>query len=47
MFVDFGFAEKYELGSKNAFMSNLAYGTPEVGHVSQPPFDKIGSQSDV
>ena len=30
MFVDFGFAEKYELGAKRAFMSNLAYGTPEV-----------------
>ncbi|KAL5524676.1 hypothetical protein ACEPAF_9821 [Sanghuangporus sanghuang] len=29
MFVDFGFAEKYEVGSKRAFMSNLAYGTPE------------------
>ncbi|EJC98855.1 kinase-like protein [Fomitiporia mediterranea MF3/22] len=28
-FVDFGFAEKYELGSKRAFLSNLAYGTPE------------------
>jgi len=30
--VDFGFAEKYELGSSKAFRSNLAYGTPEVNH---------------
>lgn len=31
--VDFGFAEKYDIGSKKAFISNLAYGTPEVhGH---------------
>lgn len=30
VFVDFGFAEEYELGSKRAFFSNLAYGTPEV-----------------
>ena len=28
--VDFGFAEKYSLGSSKAFKSNLAYGTPEV-----------------
>lgn len=28
--VDFGFAEKYDLGSSKAFRSNLAYGTPEV-----------------
>ncbi|KAI5123455.1 hypothetical protein M0805_008826 [Coniferiporia weirii] len=27
--VDFGFAERYETGSKRAFLSNLAYGTPE------------------
>ncbi|KAF9645155.1 kinase-like protein [Thelephora ganbajun] len=27
--VDFGFAEKYDLGSSKAFRSNLAYGTPE------------------
>ena len=30
MLVDFGFAEKYEQGARRAFMSNLAYGTPEV-----------------
>lgn len=30
--VDFGFAEKYELGSSKAFKSNLAYGTPEVNN---------------
>ena len=30
VFVDFGFAEEYEVGSKRAFLSNLAYGTPEV-----------------
>jgi len=30
--VDFGFAEKYDLGSSKAFRSNLAYGTPEVNH---------------
>ena len=30
--VDFGFAEKYDLGSSNAFRSNLAYGTPEVNY---------------
>ncbi|KAH8108677.1 kinase-like protein [Phellopilus nigrolimitatus] len=29
VFVDFGFAERYEIGSKRAFLSNLAYGTPE------------------
>ena len=28
--VDFGFAERYDLGSSKAFKSNLAYGTPEV-----------------
>ena len=28
--VDFGFAERYEVEMKNAFLSNLAYGTPEV-----------------
>lgn len=28
--VDFGFAEKYDLGSSKSFRSNLAYGTPEV-----------------
>lgn len=28
--VDFGFAEKYDLTSENAFHSNLSYGTPEV-----------------
>ncbi|KAI0087036.1 hypothetical protein BDY19DRAFT_1092650 [Irpex rosettiformis] len=27
--VDFGFAEKYEIASKDAFHSNLSYGTPE------------------
>ncbi len=27
--VDFGFAERYELNSKDAFISNLSYGTPE------------------
>ncbi|KAI0338866.1 hypothetical protein BDW22DRAFT_1362161 [Trametopsis cervina] len=27
--VDFGFAERYELGSTDAFHSNLSYGTPE------------------
>ena len=27
--VDFGFAERYELASKEAFHSNLSYGTPE------------------
>ena len=31
--VDFGFAEKYDTSSKKAFISNLAYGTPEVIHV--------------
>jgi len=30
--VDFGFAEKYGLGSSKAFKSNLAYGTPEVSY---------------
>ena len=30
--VDFGFAEKYDLGSSKAFKSNLAYGTPEVSY---------------
>lgn len=28
--VDFGFAEKYDARSSKAFLSNLAYGTPEV-----------------
>ncbi len=28
--VDFGFAEKYDMNSRKAFLSNLAYGTPEV-----------------
>lgn len=28
--VDFGFAERYDTTSKRAFLSNLAYGTPEV-----------------
>lgn len=28
--VDFGFAERYDTASKRAFLSNLAYGTPEV-----------------
>lgn len=28
--VDFGFAERYDQQSKKAFLSNLAYGTPEV-----------------
>jgi len=28
--VDFGFAEKYDVGSSEAFHSNLSYGTPEV-----------------
>ena len=28
--VDFGFAEKYDLQSSEAFHSNLSYGTPEV-----------------
>ena len=28
--VDFGFAERYDTKSKRAFLSNLAYGTPEV-----------------
>ena len=28
--VDFGFAEKYDLQSPEAFHSNLSYGTPEV-----------------
>ena len=28
--VDFGFAEKYDPRSSKAFLSNLAYGTPEV-----------------
>lgn len=28
--VDFGFAEKYDVGSATAFHSNLSYGTPEV-----------------
>ncbi|KAF8158040.1 hypothetical protein B0H34DRAFT_707275 [Crassisporium funariophilum] len=27
--VDFGFAEKYDMGSDTAFHSNLSYGTPE------------------
>ncbi|KLO07620.1 hypothetical protein SCHPADRAFT_859973 [Schizopora paradoxa] len=27
--VDFGFAEKYDMNSRKAFLSNLAYGTPE------------------
>ena len=30
--VDFGFAEKYDLGSSKSFKSNLAYGTPEVSY---------------
>ena len=28
--VDFGFAEKYDVNSSDAFHSNLSYGTPEV-----------------
>lgn len=28
--IDFGFAEQYDETEKNAFMSNLHYGTPEV-----------------
>lgn len=28
--VDFGFAERYDLNSSKAFLSNLSYGTPEV-----------------
>src|SRR5882762_10410596 len=28
--VDFGFAEKYDIGSANAFHSDLTYGTPGV-----------------
>ena len=40
--VDFGFAEKYELGSSKAFRSNLAYGTPEV---SYDVFTRIGHNS--
>lgn len=28
--VDFGFAERYDLTSSDAFHSNLSYGTPEV-----------------
>lgn len=28
--VDFGFAEKYDPRSSKAYLSNLAYGTPEV-----------------
>ena len=30
MFVDFGFAERYDVQSPEAFHSNLSYGTPEV-----------------
>ena len=30
VFVDFGFAEKYNLESSKAFQSNLMYGTPDV-----------------
>lgn len=30
VFVDFGFAEKYDMTSSKAFYSNLMYGTPEV-----------------
>ena len=32
--VDFGFAERYDIRSKRAFLSNLAYGTPEVRTIS-------------
>ena len=28
--VDFGFAERYDVNSPEAFHSNLSYGTPEV-----------------
>ena len=28
--VDFGFAERYDVQSAEAFHSNLSYGTPEV-----------------
>lgn len=31
--VDFGFAERYDLDSHKAFLSNLSYGTPEVSLV--------------
>jgi serine/threonine protein kinase len=33
--VDFGFAERYDPKSKRAFLSNLAYGTPEVSQTAQ------------
>ena len=39
--VDFGFAEKYELGTPKAFRSNLAYGTPEVNCAYSPMFTHI------
>jgi hypothetical protein len=29
--IDFGFAERYDASIKDAFISNLHYGTPEVG----------------
>ncbi len=32
--VDFGFAERYDVESPEAFHSNLSYGTPEVRPVS-------------
>jgi hypothetical protein len=28
--IDFGFAERYDATAKDAFISNLHYGTPEV-----------------
>ena len=31
--IDFGFAERYDMNSKRAFLSNLAYGTPEVRYL--------------
>ena len=41
--VDFGFAEKYDVQSCEAFHSNLSYGTPEVSSMNlyQTHFNRL------
>lgn len=34
--IDFGFAEYYDSSKDDAFISNLAYGTPEVRYIDHP-----------
>lgn len=42
--VDFGFANQYDVRSKNSFLSNVCWGTPEVG---QLPYSRCSADGSI